>query len=386
MLRTFCAAALFMLGFSATTSSAIEFRSLDKVGAGKHSHRFVLRDPVTGAPMPGARYRLFLKDHEIPGTPSGDGIVWGVSDSKGQTANVRLPKRYAWSEWVLLPVAGNGDTGAFFSLATPDGSELAGQPYVMSAKGSYLYCGKTSNRGETAYVMSPTETPVVLYSPQTPLSEKDFAWCKRGTEAVAKLAAPFEPAEVFQTLFESYEGSKNEISPALSELVHDKLLELAIDGRNSEQLDAMLSLGEFDKNNIGYELVNANWMVERGMSLIDEALAREPDNPWTLDSKGWALYRLNKPESALTFLDRSISAFEGRADEDVIARAVGLVHRGEVLWQLGRHEEARRDFLAARELDADDETLYETLSRLEVELESDEDDSDVPNLSCPVSI
>jgi hypothetical protein len=373
VLRTFCAAALLTLGFSTAASSAGDFRSLGNVGVGTQSHRFVLRDPLTGAPMPRARYRLFLKNQKIPDTPTDDGIIWGISDSRGHTATVRLPKHYAWAEWVLVPVQGHGESGTFFSITSTEGEVLSGLPYIVSLKGSYLFCGKTSSRGMTDYFMGGPDIPVSLYTNASALSSKDYAWCKREAETIASLPAPAGPATVFRTLLANYETSKNELSSGLLEQVRASLLELAIAGRNDQQFEIALSLGAIDNNNVGYNLVDANWMVERGMGLIEQALALKPDDPSTLDSKGWALFRLNQAELALTYLDRAIAAFGAGSEDNLIERSIGLVHRGEVLWHLGRQEQARLDFAAAQKLAAEDKTLSETLARLHIDIDGDGD-------------
>jgi hypothetical protein len=373
MIAKLCVAALLVLGFSAHTAAAVDFRPLRHVGAGAHTHRFLLKDPLTGAPMAGARYRLFLENHHIPGTPSDDGIVWGITDSRGYTATVRLRRHYARSEWVLIPVQGKGDSGTFFSVVTTQGDIRPGAPYIVSLDGSYLFCGKTSSAGVTDYFMAKPGTSAHLYAEMSDLSASDYAWCKSETAMIARLPADAEPADVFRTLYSSYSASNGALSKDLLEVVGQQLLELAIAGRNTEQAELALSLGIVDKNNAGYELVDANWMVERGMDLIDQALALKPDNPSILDSKGWALYRNNQPALALSYLDRSIAAFEAAGKDNLVERSIGLVHKGEVLWQMGRKAEARLVFAAARELAAEDSTLEETLERLEVDLDGDTD-------------
>ncbi len=178
-------------------------------------------------------------------------------------------------------------------------------------------------------------------------------------------------ADVFRQMLASYETGKGEISAGLQRRVPRKLAELAIAGRNDRQLDIALGLAPLDKDNlngIGYALADANWMVARGMALIDEALADAPDNPFFLDSKGWALFRLGQPEQALGYLEQSLDAFGEGTGGNVGARVEGLLHKGEGLWQLDRKDEARAAFALATDLSPDDEKLLRTLARLQVAL------------------
>ncbi len=107
-------------------------------------------------------------------------------------------------------------------------------------------------------------------------------------------------------------------------------------------------------------------MLERGMAYIDATLAQAPDDPHILDSKGWGLFRLGQGEPALAYFERAIAA---SGADDARVRSLVLVHKGEVLWQLGRQEEARLAFAAAKKLAVDDVTLAATLARLHVDLE-----------------
>lgn len=60
------------------------------------------------------------------------------------------------------------------------------------------------------------------------------------------------------------------------------------------------------KNHLGYTLVDLNRNADElkwGISLIDEALALDPDNLAYKDSKGWALYREGKFREALAMME-----------------------------------------------------------------------------------
>ena len=69
------------------------------------------------------------------------------------------------------------------------------------------------------------------------------------------------------------------------------------------------------------------------------------------------LYRQGDLAGALSYLERS---YAKREDPEIAA------HLGEVLWALGRQEEARRIWRESLARDADNEVLQETLRRLKV--------------------
>ena len=67
--------------------------------------------------------------------------------------------------------------------------------------------------------------------------------------------------------------------------------------------------------------------------LIDKALKLSPDDHYIIDSLGWVLYRQGEFGAALVQLER---AYVLRPDPEV------AVHLSEVLWALGRKDDAQR--------------------------------------------
>ncbi len=356
-----CGATLMALAATPAISFARDYIAGGTVGVGAQVHQFVLRDPLTGAPMPGTRYRLFIRDHEIAGLPPvQNGVIFGITDSRGRTASVRLPKRYATAKWTLDPIIGEGDFGEAFRLSDDSNTAVVGLPYLLDMKGGFVFCGVQSQRPQT----------VALYTVTGDLGKGDFAWCKRAAEAVSRVPAD-DAAEVFRVMLAHYESGKKEFGTDMAARLRDKLVELAMASRDSQQFDIAVGLDEtIDYNNAGYQLINANWMVERGLSFIDEALAQKPDDPNILDSKGWGLFRLGQSEQALSYFERSIAAFDETNEDNLPGRAEGLAHKGEVLWQLERQEEALLAFGAAKKFSDDDATLLETLARLQIDIDS----------------
>lgn len=85
-------------------------------------------------------------------------------------------------------------------------------------------------------------------------------------------------------------------------------------------------------NYLGYMLANRNLKVAEALTLVDRALAAEPDNPAFLDTRGWALHKLGRAQDAEEPLRRAATALRGSS--------VIQSHYAEVLVALGRHDAA----------------------------------------------
>lgn len=107
-------------------------------------------------------------------------------------------------------------------------------------------------------------------------------------------------------------------------------------------------------NMLGYTLVDRKQDTRGGYAMIKAALELIPDNAAVLDSMGWALYRLNRPSEALPYLERALK--HGRDPEITL-------HLGDVLWALGRRDEARAAWMQALEETPDHAALKERLEK-----------------------
>jgi tetratricopeptide (TPR) repeat protein len=112
-------------------------------------------------------------------------------------------------------------------------------------------------------------------------------------------------------------------------------------------------------NALGYTLADRNLRLDEARQLIEKALSLAPDEPFIVDSLGWVKYRLGHRDEALVHLQR---AYRARPDTEIAA------HLGEVLWVMGRRDEARRVWREGRDRDASNEVLRETLRRFKVDL------------------
>ncbi|MDE2616069.1 MAG: tetratricopeptide repeat protein [Burkholderiales bacterium] len=110
-------------------------------------------------------------------------------------------------------------------------------------------------------------------------------------------------------------------------------------------------------NALGYSFADRSVRLGEARQLILKALEFAPDDPFISDSLGWVEFREgNKPE-ALRVLQQ---AYRTRPDAEIAA------HLGEVLWSMGQREQALSVWREGLQLNAENETLVETLKRLRV--------------------
>jgi tetratricopeptide (TPR) repeat protein len=108
-------------------------------------------------------------------------------------------------------------------------------------------------------------------------------------------------------------------------------------------------------NALGYTLVDRTTRIEEGLALIQRALALAPDDPFILDSVGWAQFRLGKLDEAEKYLRQ---AMEQRPDPEIAA------HLGEVLWAKGERALAQDVWQSQLKNAPDNAVLLETVRRL----------------------
>ncbi|MFM7483375.1 MAG: tetratricopeptide repeat protein, partial [Burkholderiaceae bacterium] len=129
--------------------------------------------------------------------------------------------------------------------------------------------------------------------------------------------------------------------------------------RELRQLIKLAPDNQHAYNALGYSFADRNLRLQEAFDLISKANQLAPDDPYILDSLGWVEFRLGRLDQALKTLQR---AYGIKADAEIAA------HLGEVLWKLGRHEEAKKLWRSANEKDPKNETLKSTLQRLQIKL------------------
>lgn len=107
-------------------------------------------------------------------------------------------------------------------------------------------------------------------------------------------------------------------------------------------------------NALGYHFAVLGERLDEAETLLEKANRLEPNDAAILDSLGWLRYRQGRHDDALRLL---------RQAHDLYPDAEIAAHLGEVLWVVGREQEAREVWNAALALAPDDDQLNAVVDR-----------------------
>ncbi|WP_300114696.1 tetratricopeptide repeat protein [Rhodoferax sp.] len=142
-------------------------------------------------------------------------------------------------------------------------------------------------------------------------------------------------------------------------MVHEKLGELGDMERLLRGLIASKPDDPHAYNALGYSFAEHGMRLPEAKALISKALELSPNDPFIIDSLGWVEFRSGNLNVALELLQ---GAFKAKPDAEIAA------HLGEVLWALKRQPEALQVWREGVKLNPTNETLVNTLKRLQVTL------------------
>ncbi|WP_027148078.1 tetratricopeptide repeat protein [Methylobacter tundripaludum] len=108
-------------------------------------------------------------------------------------------------------------------------------------------------------------------------------------------------------------------------------------------------------NALGYSLLGNAGRYADAEKYLQQALNLQPNEAVIMDSFGWLQFKLGRLEQALGYLER---AYAKQQEGEIAA------HLAEVLWALGRKEEARKVFNKAIKKAPEDEYLLDFKNRL----------------------
>jgi tetratricopeptide (TPR) repeat protein len=109
-------------------------------------------------------------------------------------------------------------------------------------------------------------------------------------------------------------------------------------------------------NYLGYSWIDQGVNLKQGMTLIEKAVALKPDDGYTVDSLGWALFKQGNFREAVRYLERAV---ELRPDDPILND-----HLGDALWRSGREREARFQWDQATTLNPEPEDLEKIKKKL----------------------
>ena len=163
-----------------------------------------------------------------------------------------------------------------------------------------------------------------------------------------------EALEVLERLLKSNPGNAELLYD--SALVADRLDKVALVEERLRQVIALQPENAHAYNALGYTFAERNMRLDEARELVARALALLPDDAFIIDSMGWVLYRQGDLAGALIQLQK---AYGLRQDPEIAA------HMGEVLWGLGRQDEARRVLREAARKDPDNEALAAAVKKFQ---------------------
>lgn len=137
-------------------------------------------------------------------------------------------------------------------------------------------------------------------------------------------------------------------------MLAEKLGRLDVVESNLRRVIALRPDSAHAYNALGYTFADRNINLDEARSLLVKALELAPRDPFILDSMGWVLFRRGELDAALDHLQR---AYGMRRDPEIAA------HLGEVLWTMGRQEEAARTWREAAKDNPDNDSLRAALKK-----------------------
>lgn len=185
---------------------------------------------------------------------------------------------------------------------------------------------------------------------------------------IAREQPPAEALNSIRSLYRRY--SDNSAPPAMIAIILEQRAILYAD-RLQQPEKAVADLKQAQElvpknpdilNSLGYTMLSLpNPDLTQARRYIEQALQRRPNSPEIQDSMGWVLFKQGQPQAALPYLQRA----HAKLPEAEVA-----AHLGEVLWTLGRKNEAIVIWQAAQRKGGDKPVLQETLQRLNITLPS----------------
>ncbi len=187
-------------------------------------------------------------------------------------------------------------------------------------------------------------------SPRTP---------QQRTQLVQAEAQVLREAKAYQDAYDVL-GAALEADPGNTDLLYDsamaaeRLDKLDVVESRLKQLISIKPYHAQAFNALGYTFADRNIRLPEARDYIEKALALAPEDPFILDSMGWVQYRMGNFDKGLEYLKR---AFAQRPDAEIAA------HIGEVLWALGRRNEAEKTWREALQANPASEELQAVMRK-----------------------
>ncbi len=107
-------------------------------------------------------------------------------------------------------------------------------------------------------------------------------------------------------------------------------------------------------NYLAYSWLERDYKINDAIQMLETAYAIESDDPYIIDSIGWAYYLINNYEKAEKFLKRAV---ELMPDDPIVND-----HYGDILWKLDRKIQARYFWTNVLKMDEAEEEMLEKIN------------------------
>ena len=172
------------------------------------------------------------------------------------------------------------------------------------------------------------------------------------------------PAKAKQLLDRSLNRYPGEVDLLFARVIYfDSIKDLASSEADLRSIIAIKPDDARALNHLGYMLADQTTRYKESLTLLESAIALNPGDPATTDSLAWAQYKLGRYEDALQNIRRAFAVFP---DPEVAS------HMGEILWMMGRRDEALAVWQRALEGAPDDPLVTEAMQRLQTQASEDE--------------
>tara|TARA_B110000305_G_scaffold94773_1_gene106722 strand:+ start:949 stop:2760 length:1812 start_codon:yes stop_codon:yes gene_type:complete len=233
---------------------------------------------------------------------------------------VRTDQRVSQAQYYLGLVAEKtGDV----ALALREFAKVAGGYEYLSAQGRIVELISVNQSLEDARTyLAQKKIAHKALRPQFDLIEGQLLSRVDAKEALFEhldLAIESQGGDIPLLYFRAMSGQKYD---RLDILERDLKQVLALDPDNADAMNAL-----------GYTLADQTDRYDEAYTLIARALELKPEEPAFIDSMGWVLYRLNRFEESIRYLEQALERFP---NDEVAA------HLGEVLWQSGKTRRAKK--------------------------------------------
>jgi len=112
-------------------------------------------------------------------------------------------------------------------------------------------------------------------------------------------------------------------------------------------------------NYLAYSWLEREYKIDSAIEMLEKAYAARSNDPYIIDSIGWAYYLVEEYEKAENFLKRAVELMP----QDPVVND----HYGDILWQLDRKIQARYFWQAVLNLDETEDAMKETIKNKLIE-------------------